>query len=284
MIQARQLEAHQSADVQNLVQRCQQYDGASPCVQMEHSLNADQDMDSWFLAYETMNHVPGKLIGLASVFAPSRNEAEISICVDPEYRKHGLGTRLLSLTTDCLRTRGYETVLLVCEQRSVSGVRFAEQHSTCLQHTEYDMRLAMPFNGTPERRLSVTEATLADLADITTVCNSAYGEDDRDFDAYLRHSLSLKNRRGYVGRMDGAVVAACFVGIHEESVSINTVAVSKALQGKGLGREFLSTVIQRLDKNHPVIEISVDSTNAPAYALYRRLGFVDRLVVDYHVL
>ena len=320
ILQARSLSDRQAAQVLHLTALSQQHDNASSCIQMEHTLNADQEMHSWFLASiceanrglvgasartqpglasiceanrglvgASLKHVglasgSDPLVGVASVFAPSREEAEISLCVAPSHRGQGIGNYLLDQAATYLRSRGIPLLLLVCDRGSHCGMRFAEQRSRGIQHTEHEMRLAMPFTETGTQGLIVEKATLSDLPAMMTICHSAYGAEDRDFDAFLRTSLSLADRVGYIGKIDGLPVAVCFVGIHTGSVSINTVAVLKALQGQGLGRAFLSCVIRHIEGEHPVIDISVDSTNAPAYALYRRLGFVDRSVVDYHIL
>lgn len=298
ILQARTLTDLQTTQVLHLAAMCQQHDTASSCIQMEHTLNADQEMHSWFLATiceansglagASLKHVgltgADPLVGVASVFAPSREEAEISLCVAPSHRGQGIGKYLLDQVETYLRNRGIPLLLLVCDRGSHCGMRFAEQRSRGIQHTEHEMRLAMPFTETGTQSLIVEKATLSDLPAMVTICHSAYGAEDRDFDEFLRTSLSLPDRVGYIGKRDGMPVAVCFVGIHADSVSINTVAVLKALQGQGLGRAFLSSVIRHIEGAHPAIDISVDSTNAPAYALYRRLGFVDRSVVDYHIL
>ena len=76
----------QSAQISDLIRRCEAFDNASPYIQMDHSLNADQQMNSWILAYDGE-----QLAGVASVFAPTREEAEIALCVAPEKRANGLG-------------------------------------------------------------------------------------------------------------------------------------------------------------------------------------------------
>ena len=269
----------QHKEVTTLVQEIESQDGASACVQMEHSLNADQEMTSWLLAYED-----GVLVGLASVFAPSRQEAEISICVRPSARRKGLGSRLLADMAAYLKDRGYTCLLLVSDRGAEAGSLFAGAYSTEIQHTELSMELSLPFTAPKPARVSIRKATLADLPDVKAVCTSAYGEDDRDFDGFLTHCLTLPDRQGYLGFLGEEPVAACFIGKSGDYASINTVAVRSDLQGQGIGREFLTGILLELVHNHATIGLEVDSTNPPAQALYRRLGFRDKRAVDYHIL
>lgn len=277
--QIQMLTPKQNSQVSALMMHCEAFDHASTCIQMDHSLNANQEMDSWFLTYDGAD-----LIGVASVFAPSREEAEIAICVAPPHRGRGVGMRLLDGTCRYLKTLDVETLLLVCDNASNSGRRFAEQHHQSLHHTEYDLRLAGPFHGVPASRLVVREAAQTDFQDIKAVCQSAYGEGDRDFDSFLTHSMGLENRRGYVGLLDEKPVATCFMGLEEEAFSLNTVAVHADHQGKGLGREFLSDLLHRMEGKARYAEISVDSTNQSACFLYRKLGFEEVRAISYHVV
>lgn len=277
--QTQSLSPMEIACVSAMIRHCETVDQASPYIQMDHSLNADQDMDSWFLEWEG-----DTLIAAASIFAPSREEAEVALCVRPVHRGKGLGTALLTQAFHYLMARGVQTVLLVCHNASETGRRFATRHSQTLQHTEYDLRLARPFHGMPAQRLEVRETGLDDFPIVKAVCQGAYGEEDRDFDSFLTHSMSLPNKQGFLGLLDGVPAAVCFLGMEDDAFSFNTVAVHPSLQGRGLGREFLSALLHRMEGKASHAEISVDSTNQAAYSLYRKLGFEEVRTIAYHVV
>ena len=75
-----------------------------------------------------------------------------------------------------------------------------------------------------------------------------------------------KGRAGPVG----FVLARLAVGEAE----ILTVAVSRAHRRQGLGRQLMDAVLRRLHAQRAeALFLEVDETNAPAIALYRRLGF-----------
>lgn len=55
---------------------------------------------------------------------------------------------------------------------------------------------------------------------------------------------------------------------------ILTVAVARAFRGLGLGRELMEAVLRELHAQRAeALFLEVDESNAPAVALYRRLGF-----------
>lgn len=269
----------QRKEVEALVKESEARDGASACVQMSHTLNADQEMTSWLLATED-----GALAGVASVFAPSLQEAEISVCVRPSARGEGLGTCLLKDMAAYLRDRGYSCLLLVGERGMASGKRFSDKFSTEIQHTELSMTLTRPFQAPAPARVTCRKASLEDFPTVKGICTSAYGEDDRDFDGFLTHCLTLPDRQGYLGFLGEEPVAVCFIGLYGEYASVNTVAVHKDRQGQGIGREFLTGILSELVPTHTTIGLEVDSTNPSAQALYQRLGFKETRAVDYHIV
>lgn len=75
--------------------------------------------------------------------------------------------------------------------------------------------------------------------------------------------------RGKAGPV-GFVLARLAAGEAE----ILTVAVSRAHRRQGLGRQLMDAVLRRLHAQRAeALFLEVDETNAPAIALYRRLGF-----------
>src|SRR5690606_39158563 len=57
---------------------------------------------------------------------------------------------------------------------------------------------------------------------------------------------------------------------------ILTIAVARAHRGQGLGRDLMEAVLRNLHAGRAeALFLEVDETNAPAIALYRRLGFME---------
>ena len=93
--QKTRLTTKQNLEISSLINECREYDNASTCIQIDHSMNFHKKMKDWYLYYEKDN-----LVGISSVFAPMDDEAEISICIKPNYRNKGICSRLIDITKD----------------------------------------------------------------------------------------------------------------------------------------------------------------------------------------
>jgi ribosomal-protein-alanine N-acetyltransferase len=84
---------------------------------------------------------------------------------------------------------------------------------------------------------------------------------------------------GFVAREVGrkaALAGFVLARLAADEAEILSVAVGRAHRREGLGRELMDAVLRQLHAeraSHLVLE--VDETNAPALALYRRLGFFE---------
>ncbi len=73
------------------------------------------------------------------------------------------------------------------------------------------------------------------------------------------------------GRLRGFVLARAAA----DDAEILTVAVEAAWRGRGVGRALVSEALRQAERARArAIFLEVDEDNAPALALYRRLGFV----------
>ena len=280
------LDEAKEADVKALIGACAAFDGCSPCVQIDHRLNFRKNMDSWFLLYEK-----GRLLGLASIFAPRAEEGEIAICVAPEARRNGHAGRLLAAARKALAggaTIGGATIggarqLLVCNDRSASGKAFVSRVEGVPEHEEHALRLTRHILWQHPDRLRLREGGLSDVPVMTKILSAAFNDPGAETEAFVRSSFASGARRAYLGSLKGKIVATCFVADEEGVLSVNTLAVSPDEQGKGYGMEFLCAVLDLIGRDHEIL-IDVDSTNVHAMKLYKNAGFDDIDVVAYYSL
>ena len=77
-----------------------------------------------------------------------------------------------------------------------------------------------------------------------------------------------------VGKRRGAPAGFVLARLAADEAEILTIAVSRSWRGYGLGRDLMEAVLRELHAARAqTLFLEVDETNAPATALYRRLGF-----------
>lgn len=270
------------AAVEELVFKCERFDDASACVQIDHGLNADKTAHSWFLRVED-----GALVGLCSVFAPRPEEAELSFCVRPGARGRGVGSGLAEEAARYWAQRGAEKLLLVCDRASESGAAFVHTRAESIDHSEYSLRLhrhafTAASTGSPPRRLEIRRVVRADLEAVSLVCADAFEDDPEKARAFIENSFATERRELYAGEVDSRIVCVCAIAHEDRDVSINSVAVRTSYQGRGYATEFLSRIIRERVSAGMEISIEVDSNNRKAHRLYLKLGFRETKTVDYH--
>lgn len=269
------LSAEQAAAIGELIARSEAFDAASCCVQFDHCLNFRKDIPSWFIAAEG-----DRIKGIASIFAPMEDEAEISLCVAPEDRGKDMGGALLRAARAAWCRDGAARHLLVCDRRSKPGLAFAERRAACVDHEEFTLRLREAARWNAAKRLELRRGTPADAEAMAALLSAAFGDAAAETAAFVRSSFASPSRRAYVATCAGRVAAACFIGDDGDSLSVNTLGVAPELQGRGFGMEFLCAVLAAIGREKP-IQIDVDGENARALSLYRNAGFEETRAVAY---
>jgi [ribosomal protein S18]-alanine N-acetyltransferase len=95
-----------------------------------------------------------------------------------------------------------------------------------------------------------------------------------DFQSYL---ADLRTTPAYVAKDGrGNIFGFAMLRLAADECELLTIAVDKARRSKGLGRALLNAAFADLSHSRVrAMFLEVDETNAPAIALYKRLGFVE---------
>lgn len=95
-----------------------------------------------------------------------------------------------------------------------------------------------------------------------------------EFEALLHQPTVFGFLAVETGRPRGGSVGFVLARLAAGEAEILTVAVSRASRRQGLGRRLMDAVLRELHAQRAeALFLEVDETNAPAIALYRRLGF-----------
>jgi ribosomal protein S18 acetylase RimI-like enzyme len=277
IIECTNLSPQQNIEVKNLINMCEEYDNAKSCIQMDHSLNSIKDLKGWILYY-TM----GELTGILSMLSIMRNETEISICVKPNFRKKGIAREIFEIAYKHLYENNVETILIVCDRKSKDGIDALINGNFSIHHTEYTMKYTK-LSDTKNKGLEIRAIKNNDIDEVVHIINELFGGDYKENRSFIESSIKADNREGYVGIINDEIISVLFVS-NDEDISVNTLGVIKKEQNKGYGKAFIKSIIKQISCKDKDIVIDVDSTNEKAYNLYKSIGFMETIIIDYYKL
>lgn len=245
-------------------------------LETEFSLNAFPDMRALFLARES-----GRLVGVLSVFAPTRHEAEINAAVLPERRRGGIFRSLLSEAERELARFGYAEELFVVDSESGPGKRAAARLGGTYEYTEYTLRYAGPCPEVPDRDLEIRRVGSESLEDLVDLRSGAFGDSREEVEAFERATFASPERQVYAAFLGDRMAGACSLGFQGREVSINGLVTAADLRGRGYAQGLLARIIRTLESEGYGMTLDVESRNADALHVYTKLGFLPERAVEY---
>lgn len=221
----------------------------------------------------------GRLVGSLTLFAPLGRTAEVSAFVPPQHRRKGIFSSLLSEAEAACRAFGAELLLFVCGGESTDGQAVAAHWGLVLDHSEYVLVCRAPRpEGTKDSALRL--AGPQDLDRVAALTGAAFGDAPAEALSMAERTLSDPARQCW-GLWEGErLLATAGVGPAAEGLSIYSVAVDPARQGRGLGRRLMAALLAVLPRDRALV-VEVDSGNLPARALYEAFGFRETRRQDY---
>jgi|GEM_PF-970506 len=280
--------------VEALIKRCTDHDGFDPGLHFDTHLNASRSMPAWRLAWawgEASGEPPGKmveptgvLVGAGCIFAPSLQEGEISACVEPVYRRQGIGRNLYDGMLEVLGAAGSGSALLACSAAFPAASTIAAHFGATTDHAEY--RMLLPAHGLatiqPSDSVRLTPVTLSSLETFVALSATVFGDGERDWADFLQTVLADPDREQFMAHTADGAVGTIAIGRDGEGFMIFGLGIIPDLRGRGLGGAILDSclyVLGRRGATHVALE--VDAENGPARALYRSRGFVDQGCTEY---
>ncbi|MDF1565687.1 MAG: GNAT family N-acetyltransferase [Deltaproteobacteria bacterium] len=245
------------------------------------------DSESHFRVAETAS---GQIVGFSYRFDPPRVEGgsyrAVYVVVHPEYRRTGIGTRLLEATlgepVDPSRDPGWFATTTV-DESSEAGRRFATKAGFKKGYTRLVMERELPGRPLPDQDvpgLKIERFVGASaFHDWASIHNEAYaGQDDairHDADDLEEHRpVDFRPEHVRFAKVNRERVGYLFLRETADGGHIESIGVRPKHQGRGLGRALTRAAIDYLvDRGHTRVSLIVDQGNKPALRLYTRLDF-----------
>ena len=214
----------------------------------------------------------GRLVGYGSILG-AYHMPELKIMVDPEFRRKGIGTQMLTTMVRACQVPGVKKVLGICEAASPEGQAFLQKRGVTLDFAEYRMVRDLGDLEAPElpAGITVVQATPADAEAIAEGAKSDFGFTMNLDD--LRKELANDAEPHQVLKVNGKVVSNLRVFHTANRAGIYAFRVHPDFRRQGLGELLMRQVLFDLQDQYQQAWLEVNSDNPPAIALYRKLGF-----------
>jgi len=120
--------------------------------------------------------------------------------------------------------------------------------------------------------LEVREMKKEDLPEVFRINKENFTTDAWSMEGFERE-FKLPYSRKFVAEMSGKVIAYSIFWIIEEEAHLMTFSVDKNYWGRGIGKEFLREVLNRLKAEVKRVLLDVRKSNIRAIRLYQSLNF-----------
>jgi ribosomal protein S18 acetylase RimI-like enzyme len=218
-----------------------------------------------------------RLVGFLGLYAFGGPNVELSGMVHPDFRRRGIGTRLLDEAIKLCRDQGRHKILLVVPRTSPGGRALAESHRGFLDHSEHALDLdGEVAEGPADPTLTLRPVTGNDITEETRILAEAFG------DSTGPTVLDALDESRLVAERDGEVIATIRVHRSPEEWGIYGFAVQSQFRGIGIGRDLLRRVCRQAHESGVTrLHLEVEINNDRALGLYTSLGFTQTSTEDY---
>ena len=226
-----------------------------------------------------------QLVGALSMYDFERpTKLELIGFVHPNYRKQHIGTTLLQTAMKEIRLREADEALLIMNGESASGKAFAIHMKLPYLYSEYSMEFKA--NEAQKRTKNAIQLTLASsksLLDLIEISSKAFGDSVENTATWLQKMMDSSSHQVYSALIDEKVIGTITVSKEDQSTTLSGFAVHPSYQGKGYGKDILTSMIHTLiTKGVSTIKLDVETKNNNALKLYTQCGFEMKTKYDYY--
>ncbi|MGL5085787.1 MAG: GNAT family N-acetyltransferase [Clostridium sp.] len=268
-------------EIKKLQTVCRKHDELEGGVFLDSSMNFNSDMNNIYAYYKD-----NKLVSYISLFAPTKNEAEVSAYTLPKYRKKGCFKELISKVITEVKKYEISELLFVCEPQSVDGVEVVKNIEGNYEFSEY----LLGYNCESEKakleiniELVLNKCVEEDLEKLIELNKEIFSEDYETSKSMVIKAFESEIREQYVASLNGKFIGVVSTNIDHGECSIFGLGLLAEHRGIGYGKAMVKLLLNKLkEDNIEDIIIEVDSKNEVAYNLYLGCGFEAEMTFDYY--
>lgn len=261
-----QLTLEQVADLKALQARCARVDHNAIPLYLP-SLLQRRTLPCNLLYYHQQ-----QLVGFLSLFFFYDEACELTLMVDPMYRRQGIAQRLMATIMPVLQSR--ECRAIVCPSPKGCNDHWLPDRGFSCQRSEVQMQWSGRRIGPSDDRIKVV-LTDEDIPALTALDVACFQTDPIEmvarFQSLLRdpdYTLLLMEDEHH------RAIGKAHLHDELEHVQLSDIAILPSEQGRGLGRALVLHCLHQAKTltSHPIC-LDVAPTNERAFSLYVKCGF-----------
>jgi mycothiol synthase len=230
-----------------------------------------------FAVAESDRKIVGVLTSMISADLTDGPARHFRIIVHPNYRRNGIGTKLLELA----ESQDSKPITIQCNSlgKWIEGNIFLKNKGFTMVHTDYLMRFSSGLipDTPPVEGVILRPYRASDNNRWSELSNDAY-RNSPNFDKTTSDSVNNDAQAAgfhlWVAEQEEEMVGFCHSIADTEFGLINSVVVLPELRRKGIGKILMIAAMRTLIGQGSIeIQLNVDSENIPAIHLYQSLGF-----------
>lgn len=131
--------------------------------------------------------------------------------------------------------------------------------------------------------IQLTLASSKSLLDLIELSSKAFGDSVENTATWLQKMIKSSSHQVYSVLIDEKMIGTITVSKEEQSTTLSGFAVHPSYQGKGYGKDILTSMVHTLiTEGVSTIELDVETKNNHALKLYKQCGFEMKMKHDYY--
>ena len=271
----KQLEVQELKALEQLRALCKKTDGSTPNL-YTHILDQPRTFPASLLYYEQQ-----ELVGFLGAYFFYEDAVEISLLVNPLYRKRGIGKQLIDTILPLIQSQNYGK--LIFSNPAQLNNSWLIPNGFSYLHSEYymerdDLNPLLDY----KQILTFRNAISDDIPLLCALDEACFPAKQSDSTERFQHLIDGREYQVILAYQNNKLIGKAHIRWQPEGATLSDIAIVPSQQGKGLGSTLIIYCINlALSEGKPHLNLDVETHNERALKLYTRLGFVTKNACDY---